>query len=112
MEWNKENFRTLTYSVCFFVSILFLVQCGNENKKDNIIILKNASSGYTKITGYIHNRYVYPNTRHVIINVSHVSGADRVTQIQSPINDDGTFYFEIDLARPQETYFPMLISSL
>ena len=81
------------------VSGLFLMQCKTITEKDN---LKTVSSGFTKITGYIHNRYQYPNTKDITIYVSHVSGQDRVTQIKSPINDDGTFYFEIDLARPQD----------
>ena len=90
-------------------SSLFLIQCNNVAEKDNFSILKSESSGFTKITGYINNRDIYPNTKDIIINVSHVSGQNRVTQIKSPINDDGTFYFEFDLARPQDvTMIPYL----
>ena len=87
---------------CVVFSGLLLIQCNNAPEKDNLSILKSASSGFTKITGYIHNRDVYPNTKDITINVAHISGEDRVTQIKSPINDDGTFFFEIDLARPQD----------
>jgi thiol-disulfide isomerase/thioredoxin len=38
-----------------------------------------------------------------------VSGEDRVTEIKAPINADGTFRFDIDLARPQDvTMHPYL----
>jgi hypothetical protein len=83
-------------------SSLFLMQCNNKTEKDNLSKLTSVSSGFTKISGYIHNRDIYPNTKEMTINVSHISGEDRVTQIKSPIRDDGTFYFEIDLARPQD----------
>ena len=94
--------KKVVFFGCVVFSGLFLVQCHSITGKDSVSILKSASSGFTKITGYIHNREAYPNTKDIIINVSHISGEDRVTQIQSPINDDGTFYFEIDLARPQD----------
>ena len=81
---------------------LFLMQCRNETEKNNLPILKTESSGFTKITGFIHNRGVYPNTKDIIIYVSHVSGEYRVTQIKTPINDDGSFYFQIDLSCPQD----------
>jgi len=84
------------------LSGLFLIQCNNVTEKDHLSILKSASSGFTKVTGQIRNRDFYPNTKDITINVSHISGKDRVTQIKSPINDDGTFSFEIDLARPQD----------
>jgi|GEM_PF-2201775 len=84
------------------LSSFLLLQCNDAAEKDKLSIEKNASSGFTKITGYIHNKDIYPNTKEIIVNVSHISGEDRVTQIKSPINDDGTFYFEIDLARPQD----------
>ena len=81
---------------------LFLLQCKDGTEKDFSMVMKNTSSGSTKITGYVHNRDFYPNTKEVIIDVSHVSGETRVTQIKTPINDDGTFYFEIYLASPQD----------
>ena len=98
-------FWTIIESVIFkllVLSCLFFLQCKNITEKDNISIVKSESAGLTKITGYIHNREVYPNTKDIIINVAHVSGEDRVTQIKSPINNDGTFYFELDLARSQD----------
>ena len=89
--------------LCLLVfSSLFLMQCNNISEKENFSILESVTSGVAKITGQIHNRDVYPNTKDITINVSHVSGQDRVTQIKSPINDDGTFCFEIDLPRPQD----------
>ena len=94
--------KTIHFKSVILFSSLFLLQCNNETEKHNLSILESASSGFTIITGYINNRDVYPNTKDIIINVSHISGQDRVTQIKSPINDDGTFYFEIDLARPQD----------
>jgi len=81
---------------------LFLMQCSHENDNNKHSIMQNESSGFTKITGYIHNRDIYPETKEVIVNVAHISGQDRMTQIKSPIKKDGTFYFEIDLARPQD----------
>ena len=88
-------------SVILF-SCLLLLQCNYVTDKDSLSMFKSTSSGFTKITGHIQNRNVYPKTKDIMINVSHVSGEDRVTQIKSPIKDDGTFYFEIDLARPQD----------
>jgi thiol-disulfide isomerase/thioredoxin len=86
----------------FVLSCLCFFQCKNVTEKDKISIIKSESSGFTKITGYIHNRELYPNTKDIIINVSHVSGEDRVTQIKSPVNNDGTFDFEIDMVRSQD----------
>ena len=80
---------------------LFLMYC-KSTEKDNLSIMSSTSSGFTKITGFIHNIDVYPNTKDITINVSHISGEDRVTEIKTPVNEDGTFQFEIDLARPQD----------
>ena len=93
----------------FVLSSLFLARCTNENVNDNLSNIGSTSSGYTKITGYIRNIDVYPDTKDITINVSHVSGQDRVTQIKAPIHDDATFNFIIDLARPQDvTMLPYL----
>ena len=86
-------------------SILLFQQCKSETGNDDGFIAKNTSAGFTKITGYIHNRDVYPSTKDITINISHISGRDRVTQIKSPINSDGTFNFNIDLACPQDATF-------
>ena len=94
--------KAIHVKTVIFFSSLFLLQCNNETDKHNLFMEKGESSGFTKITGYIHNRDVYPNTKDITINVSHISGEDRVTQIKSPIRDNGTFYFEIDLARSQD----------
>ena len=84
------------------LSSWFLIQCNNISEKEKFSIFEGLSSGVTKISGYIHNRDFYPNMKDITINVSHVSGQDRVTLIKSPINDDGTFCFEIDLSHPQD----------
>jgi len=97
-----NHIKKLIFFGCVVLSGLFLIQCNNVTEKDHLSILKSASSGFTKVTGQIRNRDFYPNTKDITINVSHISGKDRVTQIKSPINDDGTFSFEIDLARPQD----------
>ena len=81
---------------------LGLIQCKSETEKDDDAIVKNVSEGFTKITGYIHNREVYPDTKEITVNVSHISGQDRVSQIKTPIRDDGTFSFEIDLIHAQD----------
>jgi len=100
---NKDSdMKAINVKSVIVFSSLFLLQCNNVTEKDNLSILKSTSSGFTKITGFIYNRNVYPNTKDITINVSHISGKYRVTQIKTPINDDGTFYFEIDLARPQD----------
>ena len=102
---KADSILTITESLIsklLVLSSLFLLQCNYVDEKDKLSIVKSAPPGFTKITGYIHNRDVYPNTKDIIVNVSHASGEDRATQIKSPINDDGTFYFEIDLARPQD----------
>ena len=105
-KYSVQALKSVTFRLLVFSS-LFLLQCKNEIAPTDVT--KNVSSGFTKITGYIHNRDVYPNTKDVTINVSHISGQDRVTQIKSPIKDDGTFYFEIDLARSQDvTMAPFL----
>ena len=95
--------NSLVFGLLVFIS-LFGVQCQKASLEENILIEKNesSSSGFTKLTGYVRNRDVYPHTKDIMINVSHISGKDRVVQFRSPINDDGTFSFEIDLARPQD----------
>jgi len=49
-------------------SSLFLVQCKPKSPKEDSIIMKSVSGGLTKITGHIHNRSVYPNTKDVTVN--------------------------------------------
>ena len=99
-------------SKLLILSCLFLLQCNDVTEEDKLSILKNTSLGFTKITGNILNRDFYPNTNEIIIDLSHVSGENRVTQIKIPINDDGTFYFEFYLARSQDVtikpYFDFL----
>ena len=94
--------REIIFRMVVVFSVLFLIQCNNETEKDGFALLQNAPSGFTKITGRIQNRDVYPNTKDITISISHISGQNRVTQVKSPIHDDGTFYFEIDLARSQD----------
>ena len=95
--------KRIHYSVIsLLLSGLFLTQCKNVAENDDFSILNSASSGPAKITGYIHNRNVYPLTTEIIINVSHISGKERVTEIKTPVEKDGTFEFVIDLARPQD----------
>ena len=86
-------------------SSLFLLQCNNKTD-NNYDVEQSSASGFTKITGYIHNRDFYPNEKEMILNLSHISGKYRAIQIKTPINDDGTFQFEIDLARPQDATMP------
>lgn len=83
------------------VLVFLLTQC-KETEKENFSIMDGTSPGFTKITGFVHNRDVYPNTKDITITVSHISGGDRITEIKTPINEDGTFQFMIDLARPQD----------
>jgi thiol-disulfide isomerase/thioredoxin len=93
--------KLLTKLLIFTGLILLFVQCHNVDN-ESISILKSADLGLTTITGFIHNRDVYPNTKEITINVSHISGKERTTQFKTLINDDGTFRFDIDLARPQD----------
>ena len=99
--------KTVIHGIFVFSSLLF-VQCTKttSTEKYNFSILDSKASGLTTITGYVHNRDVYPTTNDITINVSHISGGNRVSQIKSPINDDGTFRFNIDLARPQDVTMP------
>jgi thiol-disulfide isomerase/thioredoxin len=98
---NVQVVKSVIFRLIVFLS-LFMTQCQNITPKDNLSIVRRASSEISKITGYVHNRYFYPNTKDITILISHTSGEDRVSQIITPINDDGTFYFEIDLPRPQD----------
>ena len=86
----------------FIISCLFLMQCNRVVENDNLSVLRSTSSGVAIISGQIHNIDAYPMTKDITINVSHVSGKDRVTEIKSAIKEDNTFYFAIDLARPQD----------
>ena len=96
--------KSVFFGLFVFSGLLFM-QCKSEIGNSDEIIVEGISSGFTTITGYIHNRDVYPDTKDITINISHISGRDRVTQIKSPINNDGTFSFEIDLACPQDATF-------
>ena len=98
---NEQIVKSFISRLIVFQS-LFLLQCQNITPKDNLLMLKSTPSGITKISGYVHNRHFYPNTTDITIVTSHISGEERVSQIKTPIKDDGTFYFEIDLARPQD----------
>ena len=95
----------------FFGLILLFTQC-NCAENENVSILKTTESGLTTITGFVHNRNMFPNTQDITIYVSHISGRERVTQIRTPLNDDGTFLFYIDLARPQDVTMQTFIDFL
>jgi thiol-disulfide isomerase/thioredoxin len=87
---------------------LLFIQCNNA-ENESISILQSTTTGLTTVTGFVHNREIYPNTRDITINVAHISGRERVSQMRTPISDDGTFRFVIDLARPQDvTMSPFL----
>ena len=105
-----KKYQLFRYSIIpLLLSGLFLTQCKNVAENDDFSILNSASSGPAIITGYIHNRNVYPFTTEIIINVSNISGQERVTEIKTPVEKDGTFEFVIDLARPQDvTMLPYL----
>ena len=96
----------------FVISCLFMTQCNRVVEKDNLSVLGSTSSGITKISGKIHNFDVYPDTKDITVNVSHVSGKDRVTQLKTAINKDRTFSFAIDLARPQDVIMPPYLDFL
>ncbi|MDL2322779.1 redoxin family protein [Bacteroidales bacterium OttesenSCG-928-A17] len=108
---SLKTLKLITFGLLIFSS-LFLVQCKKESSKENLSKENYSSSGFSKITGYIHNRNVYPNTKDITIELSHLSGEERIVQIVSPINDDGTFSFEIDLARPQDARMPPYLDYL
>jgi len=80
------------------VSSLFLIQCKNVTETYDQTVF----SGFTTVTGYIHNRDFYPNTKDINMIIPSISGENRVSQIETPINDDGTFYFMFYLSRSQE----------
>ena len=97
--------KILTKSVIFSLlvfSSLFLTQCKNDTDNYDYAIAQNTSGRFIQITGYIRNRDFYPNTNDINMIIPHVSGENRVSQIEIPINDDGTFYFTFYLPRPQE----------
>ena len=86
----------------FIMSCLSLTQCSSDVENDNLSVLRSTSSGVAIISGYIHNIDAYPDTEDITINIPHLSGKDRVTEIKSAIKEDSTFYFAINLARPQD----------
>ena len=98
---NVQVAKSAIFRLLVFLS-LFLTQCKNETEKYNFSTAKSESGGFTQITGYIHNRDFYPNTNDINMIIPSISGEDRVSQIETPINDDGTFYFVLYLSRSQE----------
>ncbi|MDH6343039.1 thiol-disulfide isomerase/thioredoxin [Parabacteroides sp. PFB2-12] len=91
---------------------LLLLQCKSESNDTTHLSVEGLSNKSTIITGNIQNRHVYPDTKDITIDVSQVSGEARIFQIKAPINDDGTFSFEIDLARPQDLSMPPYLDFL
>ena len=98
---NVQSTKSAVFSLLIFSS-LFFTQCKNETKQTNYRIGENVPPGFVKITGYIHNRDFYPNTKDINMIIPHISGENRVSQFETPINDDNTFYFDIYLSRSQE----------
>ena len=105
---NKEPFINRFF---LFGLVLLFTHC-NQADNESVSVLKTTESGLTTITGFVHNRDMFPNTRDITIYVSHISGRQRVTQIRTPLNDDGTFLFYIDLARPQDVTMQTFIDFL
>ena len=106
-----NNKKQLIRPILFLGLMLLFAHC-NRAERENTSVLKTAESGIATITGFIHNRDVYPHTQEITINISHISGRERVTQLRTPINDDGTFRFNIDLARPQDVTMPPFVNFL
>jgi hypothetical protein len=96
----KNMFRLVPIIFLF----LFLTQCKNKVENSHEISVPKI----TKITGQVHNRHVQPNTKEVRLIIPNLYSHSRglqfeydAFQMKSPIADDGTFYFEFELAYPQ-----------
>ncbi|MDR2037127.1 MAG: TlpA family protein disulfide reductase [Bacteroidales bacterium] len=102
--------------IYFILCLFFLNQCNpaesGKKEQDIEMFTQEQSSKSTQITGVIHNRNTYPNTKEIKIKIPYISGKNRTYQIVSPILDDGSFYFKFDLAQAQdismETYINFL----
>ena len=98
---NIQTVKSAIFRLLVF-SALFLTQCNDDIKNDDYAIATKIPSGFIKITGYINNRDFYPDTKDINMIIPSISGENRVSQIETPINDDGTFYYEFYLPRSQE----------
>ncbi|MDR0836172.1 MAG: TlpA family protein disulfide reductase [Tannerella sp.] len=96
------------YVLFAIIFVSLLLQCTDKN--DNEHVDADESPNMVHITGYIHNRDVYPNTKTLAIIMPNVAG--ETSKIVTPVEKDGTFHFQFELNRPQdvkmETYLDFL----
>ena len=104
-----KNSLLVGWVIC---SALLFLQCKDETGNTDTAFERRRAEGVTVITGKIHNRDVFPHVKYMNLAVPHVSGGKRVVQLESFINKDGTFYFELDLAQPQEVVLTTFVDFL
>lgn len=91
-------------STIFFLFIF--VQC-NKHAKTNIqtdtYTTETAiDTDIVRISGFIHNRDRYPNTKEIRIEIPNISG--EFFRITTPIEENGTFHFQFKLNQAQDIY--------
>lgn len=98
-----------------FLLSLLLTQCKESHETDGReqaaaqLEVAAPDAAYI-ITGIVHNRDKYPNTKSLQVELPAISGEK--FKIASPIDDDGTFYFRLETNAPLIARMPPFLDVL
>lgn len=104
--------KVIPLRLFLFIGWILLFTMCNAPKKESIFVFHDGEPGFAIITGMVHNRDFYPNTNELVMYVSHISGSQRVSQIRTPLHDDGSFHFSVYLTRPQDASIQSFVDFL
>ena len=92
--------------IFFSILVLLFTQCKSKVSNVDPEIFEKT----VRITGTIHNRYIYPNAHDLELKIKSIAG--ETSKIICPIQEDSTFYFEFELNQAQDvvldTYIPLI----
>jgi thiol-disulfide isomerase/thioredoxin len=83
-------------ALVLFCLVLLFAQCSGKSGE----VAEPSGDRRVEITGYIHNRDVYPDTKELRLQIPRLTGKSSL--IATPIEKDGTFRFQFELSQPQD----------
>lgn len=95
--------KKLFILICTSIFVIFLTGCSESTDtgtQGTYAVTKATDSNTVKISGIIHNRDKYPNTKDIQIDIPDVSGT--FSKIKTPIGEDNTFSFQFKLNQAQD----------
>jgi thiol-disulfide isomerase/thioredoxin len=100
--------KNLILPITGILYLSLFIQCKDDTTTNNSI--EKIQDNMVRITGFIHNRDKYPDTKELIIEIPYLSSQN--FKIATPIDDKGNFKVEFELVQAQEIYIKPYIDFL